>query len=70
MEIKKSFGKDYAKTLSFWRNTFISEWDTIAKEQRFNESFKRMWEYYLSYCEAGFLLGSTDVHQILFNKFN
>ena len=42
----------------------------FAKEQRFNESFKRMWEYYLSYCEAGFLLGSTDVHQILFNKFN
>ena len=70
MEIKKSFGKDYAKTLSFWRNTFVSKWDTISKEERFNENFKRMWEYYLSYCEAGFLLGSTDVHQILFNKFN
>jgi len=68
MEIKKSFGRDYAKTLSIWRDKFLSNWDIISNEESFNENFKRMWEYYLSYCEAGFLLGSTDVHQILFKK--
>ena len=68
IEVKKSFAKDYAKTLSIWREKFIFNWEIISKEKHFNENFKRMWEYYLSYCEAGFLSGSTDVHQILLNK--
>ena len=68
MKIKKSFAKDYAKTLSIWRKSFLSNWEYISKEERFNENFKRMWEYYLSYCEAGFLSGTTDVHQIVIKK--
>ena len=68
IEVKKSFADDYAKTLSIWREKFICNWEIISKEKHFNENFKRMWEYYLSYCEAGFLSGSTDVHQILLNK--
>ena len=68
IEVKKSFAKDYARTLSIWREKFIFNWEIISKEKHFNENFKRMWEYYLSYCEAGFLSGSTDVHQILLNK--
>ena len=54
--------------LSIWREKFIFNWEIISKEKHFNDNFKRMWEYYLSYCEAGFLSGSTDVHQILLNK--
>ena len=68
MKIKKSFAKDYAKTISIWRKSFLSNWKFISKEEHFNENFKRMWEYYLSYCEAGFLSGTTDVHQIVIKK--
>jgi len=68
MKIEKSFAKDYANTLSIWKKRFLSNWDVISKDKQFNDNFKRMWEYYLSYCEAGFLSGSTDVHQIVLTK--
>lgn len=68
MRVKKSFGHDYANTLSIWRNTFLSNWDEISKEKKFDIKFKNMWEYYLAYCEAGFLSSSINVHQIILNK--
>ena len=34
----------------------------------FDERFRRMWEYYLSYCEAGFRTGNIDVRQMVFAK--
>ena len=50
-----------------WNKKFQIEWPNIA-EQGFSIRFKKMWEYYLSYCEAGFISGSTDVSQFIIKK--
>ena len=55
-----NFGLDYAQTLSHWRDSFTAAWDDI-RTLGFDERFKRLWNYYLSYCEAGFAEGSIDV---------
>jgi cyclopropane-fatty-acyl-phospholipid synthase len=57
-----AFGKDYARTLSEWRNAFEQHWPKIAA-LGFDEQFRRLWRLYLSYCEAGFLAGNVDVVQ-------
>jgi cyclopropane-fatty-acyl-phospholipid synthase len=62
-----TFGEDYADTLSVWRDRFLSAWDDI-RAQGFDENFKRLWSYYLSYCEAGFRAGSIDVTQVALAK--
>lgn len=54
------FGRDYARTLAEWRRRFLAEWPAI-EAQGFDLPFKRLWEYYLCYCEAGFLAGRVDV---------
>jgi cyclopropane-fatty-acyl-phospholipid synthase len=62
LELRHSefFGKSYARTLAEWQRSFQHAWDGIAK-QGFDLRFKRMWEYYLAYCETGFDQGSIDV---------
>ena len=62
-----SFKSSYAKTLQIWNNKFQMEWPIIAS-QGFSLRFKKMWEYYLSYCEVGFISGSTDVSQFIVKK--
>jgi cyclopropane-fatty-acyl-phospholipid synthase len=57
-----AFGQDYARTLGEWHNRFLSAWDDIA-QMGFDERFKRLWRFYLSYCEAGFRAATTDVVQ-------
>jgi cyclopropane-fatty-acyl-phospholipid synthase len=64
---ERIFGEDYAKTLSTWRNNFREAWPNL-KPLGFDDRFKRLWEYYLSYCEAGFLSGNIDVRQVVFAK--
>ena len=59
-----SFGKSYASTLNMWNEQFQRKWYNISK-QGYTERFKRMWEFYFSYCEAGFLTKVTDVSQFL-----
>jgi cyclopropane-fatty-acyl-phospholipid synthase len=54
------FGKSYARTLAEWRNRFMTHWASIAP-LGFDQRFQRLWEYYLSYCEAGFEERSIDV---------
>ena len=54
------FGLDYAETLRQWRERFRAAWPRIER-QGFDERFRRMWEFYLHYCEAGFRAGSIDV---------
>lgn len=61
------FGKDYAKTLALWREVFGEKWKTI-KQLGFDERFKRLWDFYLHYCEAGFLNGNINVSQIALRK--
>jgi len=54
------FGESYAMTLREWRRRFLGAWPEIEK-LGFAPSFKRLWEYYLCYCEAAFRAGAIDV---------
>jgi cyclopropane-fatty-acyl-phospholipid synthase len=56
------FGESYARTLAEWRYRFQMSWPSI-RALGFDERFKRMWEYYLAYCETGFRLGTLNVGQ-------
>ena len=64
---ERIFGQDYAKTLATWRNNFRAAWPNL-KPLGFDDRFKRLWEYYLAYCEAGFLSGNIDVRQVILAK--
>ena len=61
------FGKDYARTLAEWRHTFNEQWPRI-QAQGFDERFRRMWLYYLCYCEAGFDYQAVDVGLYLLDQ--
>ena len=62
-----SYGFHYSNTLKLWRDEFLSKWDQISK-QGFDLSFKRMWNFYLSYCEAGFNSKNIDLIQFSLQK--
>jgi len=57
-----AFGLDYARTLALWREAFEAHWPRIAA-LGFDDSFRRLWRFYLAYCEAGFRAGTIDVVQ-------
>jgi len=57
-----SYPDDYAKTLNIWKENFFKTWDNISP-LGFDETFKRMWEFYLSYCEAGFKARNINLIQ-------
>ena len=61
------FGPDYATTLRLWREAFEARWPLIER-QGFDDRFRRMWRYYLAYCEAAFLEGLTSVGIYRFTK--
>lgn len=54
------FGLSYARTLSDWRQRFEASWPRIS-DLGYSPAFKRLWSYYLAYCEAGFRTGRIDV---------
>ncbi|MGZ3144010.1 class I SAM-dependent methyltransferase [Lentzea chajnantorensis] len=58
----RSFGDDYAETLRRWRESFLGRWDEISG-LGFDDTFRRMWEFYLAYSEAGFRVGHLGVQQ-------
>jgi len=60
---------DYARTLSLWRETFLAEKQRYL-EMGFDESFLRKWDYYFSYCEAGFNSGLIDLTQLVLTQRN
>ena len=62
-----SYADHYANTLTIWRNEFIKKWEQI-KSKGFDLTFKRMWEFYLSYCEAGFRSKNIDLIQFSMQK--
>jgi cyclopropane-fatty-acyl-phospholipid synthase len=66
-EVDAMFGKSYARTLAQWAKRFELAWDGI-KGGKFDESFRRLWLYYLAYCEAGFRTGRIDVGQFVLTK--
>jgi len=57
------FGEDYARTLAEWADRFQQAWREITP-LGFDERFRRLWHFYLSYCRAGFITGRTDVVQL------
>ena len=57
---KECFAQGYADTLAEWRRRFLAKWSEI-EPLGFGCDFKRLWEYYLAYCEAGFRTGTIDV---------
>lgn len=63
IEAVHGFGEHYARTLGLWRERFDGAWRGIA-QMGFDERFRRLWRFYLSYCEAGFATGRTDVVQV------
>ncbi len=64
---QKMFGAGYAHTLRHWHTAFRNNWPDIAP-LGFDSRFYRMWTFYLSYCEAGFLTGATDVGHFRLEK--
>ena len=62
-----SYGFHYSNTLKLWSNQFFNKWDQISK-QGFDINFKRMWHFYLSYCEAGFKSKNIDLIQFSLQK--
>ncbi len=63
----RDIGPSYAKTLNEWRRRFLAS-ETKVLELGYDRRFFRMWDFYLAYCEAGFLEQSiSDVH-LLFGK--
>ncbi|MFR9676575.1 class I SAM-dependent methyltransferase [Streptomyces sp. TR06-5] len=61
------FGPHYAETLRLWRERFSERADEVAALD-FDETFRRMWTFYLAYSEAGFRSGYLDVRQLLLTK--
>lgn len=66
-ETSRMFGIDYARTLASWKVRFDDAWESIRK-MGFDERFRRLWLYYLAYCEAGFRTGRIDVGQFVMTR--
>ena len=62
---ESAFPQDYARTLAEWRERFRTSWERIVP-LGFDERFKRLWEFYLHYCEAGFRAEYIDVRQVIY----
>ncbi len=56
------YGSHYSNTLQKWKESFSNSWDLISR-QGFNPSFKKMWDFYFSYCDAGFKSKNIDLVQ-------
>ncbi|HBC56262.1 MAG TPA: SAM-dependent methyltransferase [Gammaproteobacteria bacterium] len=63
----EDFGRHYALTLNHWRHRFLQALNDV-RQQGYPESFIRMWQFYLCYCEAGFLERATGCFQFVFHK--
>lgn len=63
----QDIGQDYARTLREWRRRFLSQLQAI-RQLGYPEEFIRMWEYYLAYCEGGFLEQAITDVQVVFDK--
>ncbi|WP_420712696.1 class I SAM-dependent methyltransferase [Ancylobacter sp. SL191] len=60
LERADHFGMGYALTLAEWRRRFHAAWPEVQR-LGFSEPFRRLWDYYLAYCEGGFRAGVIDV---------
>ena len=65
--IKNQMADSYYQTLETWRENFNKKWSEI-KSLGYSDDFRRMWNFYLSYCSGGFKAKTIDVYQIDFSK--
>lgn len=63
----EDFGLSYARTLRAWRHRFLKHL-TEARAMGFDDRFLRLWDFYLAYCEGGFLERSIGVSHLLLAK--
>jgi cyclopropane-fatty-acyl-phospholipid synthase len=64
---RRQIGQHYAATLKAWRERFVERWED-ARALGFDETFRRMWEFYLAYCEAGFRAGALGDVQLALER--
>ena len=64
----ETFGLDYARTLHLWHERFDAAWPKLVDQNGLDRRFKKMWDLYLTVCEAGFRSGRVDVQQWQFAK--
>jgi cyclopropane-fatty-acyl-phospholipid synthase len=62
-----AFGADYAETLQRWDNAFLASADRV-RDLGFDDTFQRMWHFYLEYSRSGFASGYLDVHQLTLTR--
>jgi cyclopropane-fatty-acyl-phospholipid synthase len=67
IESLSDIGLDYAKTLADWRTAFLNKWTELT-EFGYDEEFKRLWLYYLAYCEGAFLERATSTVHLVARK--
>jgi cyclopropane-fatty-acyl-phospholipid synthase len=67
-DVVERFGQDYAETLRRWDERFQAAWSDIRRIAGFDERFRRLWRFYLAYCEAGFRSERTDVVQLALSR--
>ncbi|MBA5867993.1 MAG: methyltransferase domain-containing protein [Nitrospira sp. CR1.3] len=63
----EDMGAHYAKTLRAWRQNVTAHWSQV-KSLGYRSEFLRMWDFYLCYCEGGFLERSISTVHLLFAK--
>ena len=61
----KLYGSHYSNTIQKWRKSFLNSWGQISR-QGFNLNFKKMWDFYFSYCDAGFKSKNINLVQFSF----
>lgn len=62
-----AIGAHYASTLKLWDDAFVAGRQEVS-DLGFDETFGRMWHFYLEYCRAGFAAGYIDDHQLTFSR--
>jgi cyclopropane-fatty-acyl-phospholipid synthase len=64
---RRQIGQHYGPTLKAWRERFLGRWDDV-RALGFDDTFRRMWEFYLAYCEAGFRAGALGDVQLALER--
>ena len=61
------FGLDYARTIADWRQRFQAS-SPLLEKLGYDERFQRLWEFYLAYCQGGFLERSISVVHLVASR--
>jgi cyclopropane-fatty-acyl-phospholipid synthase len=67
MEDWHNFGPDYDKTLMAWHRQFHDAWPDLQKSGKYDERFRRMWDFYLLTCAGSFRARQCQLFQVLYS---